>query len=430
MTRSRRYHFHFDPNLIPNLKQKLTFWVGSQNPSLFLDSNDREDRYGRYSWLAAIGARSFVRPSSRHFEELQEFRSKNADWLFGHLSYELKNHLEELNSVNPSTTSWPDLYFFVPETVIYKKRGEHQIFVESYIYEDASSLLEALNEVDERDAPKSKTELRLLTDKEEYLQRVANIKEHLQYGNIYELNYCIEYGGSAKNFSPEHTFNNLNEDGQAPFSAFYRLNDSYALCASPERFMQKNGQQIIAQPIKGTSARSKDPDQDAKNKKELLESQKERSENVMIVDLLRNDLSKTARAGSVNVDELFGIYSFEKVHQMISTISCEVDEKYELEDVLKNAFPMGSMTGAPKNMAMKIIDEQESFSRDLYSGSVGYIDPNGDFDFNVMIRSLFYESGTGYLSARIGSAITIYCEAEKEFEECMLKSQGLLDAIL
>lgn len=430
MTRSRRYHFHFDPNQIPNLKQKLTFWVGSQNPSLFLDSNDREDHYGRYNWLAAIGARSFVRPSSNHFEELQEFRSNNADWLFGHLSYELKNHLEELNSVNPSTTSWPDLYFFVPETVIYKKRGDEQIFVESFIYEDTSSLLEVLSEVDQRDAPKSKTELQLLTDKEEYLQRVANIKEHLQYGNIYELNYCIEYGGNTKNFSPEHTFNNLNEAGQAPFSAFYRLNDSYALCASPERFMQKNGQQIIAQPIKGTSARSKDPEQDAKNKKELFESQKERSENVMIVDLLRNDLSKTARAGSVKVDELFGIYSFEKVHQMISTISCEVDEKYELEDVLKNAFPMGSMTGAPKNMAMKIIDEQESFSRDLYSGSVGYIDPNGDFDFNVMIRSLFYESGKGYLSARIGSAITIYCEAEKEFEECMLKSQGLLDAIL
>jgi len=202
------------------------------------------------------------------------------------------------------------------------------------------------------------------------------------------------------------------------------------MCCSPERFIHKQNHEIISQPIKGTSKRGADPTQDELLKVALKNNQKEQAENVMIVDLVRNDLGKVAIPGTVNVDELCGIYTLKTVHQMISTISATLKENLLFSEIIKASFPMGSMTGAPKIRAMEIIEELEFFSRGLYSGSVGYISPDGNFDFNVVIRSILYNSTTKALLYPAGGAITANSDIAKEFEECLLKAKTMKDALL
>jgi para-aminobenzoate synthetase component 1 len=229
--------------------------------------------------------------------------------------------------------------------------------------------------------------------------------------------------------NPVETYLRLSEISSAPFGAYYKLNDKYLLCSSPERFMKKAGNKLISQPIKGTIKRGGTDEEDIELKHSLLNDVKERAENVMIVDLVRNDLAKSCRPGSVKVEELFGIYTYPTVHQMISTVTGELDEQTHFIDALRNAFPMGSMTGAPKIEVMKLIEYYETTKRGLFSGSVGYITPDGDFDFNVVIRSLFYNEANKYLSYSTGGAITYDSIPEKEYEECMLKAKGIMKAL-
>ena len=206
----------------------------------------------------------------------------------------------------------------------------------------------------------------------------------------------------------------------------YKLDDKFLVCASPERYLKKVGSKIFSQPIKGTSKRNvKDTDEDEKSKKDLIESEKETSENVMVVDLVRNDLSKVCVEGSVKVEELFGVYSFPQVHQMISTVSGTVSAQVKFTDILKATFPMGSMTGVPKKRVMGLIEQYEKTKRGLFSGSLGYINPEGDFDFNVVIRSILYNQSAKYVSIQAGSAITYYSDAEKEYDECLLKIEAM-----
>ena len=162
---------------------------------------------------------------------------------------------------------------------------------------------------------------------------------------------------------------------------------------------------------------------------ELKNSEKDKSENVMITDLVRNDLSKTAQKSSVKVEELFGVYSFERVHQMITTISSVIDKKYDFIDLLESCFPMGSMTGAPKLKAMQLIEEYETTKRSIYSGAFGYISPYQDFDFNVVIRSILYDKISSYISVLVGGAITINSDEEQEYEECLIKAQALINVL-
>ncbi|MFC2104842.1 anthranilate synthase component I family protein, partial [Bacteroidota bacterium] len=225
---------------------------------------------------------------------------------------------------------------------------------------------------------------------------------------------------------PLKTFIGFNEISPAPFSCYYKLDDKYLLSASPERFIKKSNNKIISQPIKGTIKRSLDNKNDLKLKTELFNDPKERAENVMIVDLVRNDLSRTANKASVKVEELFGIYSFKQVHQMISTVVSEVNNDINIIDVIKNAFPMGSMTGAPKVRAMRLIEQYEKTKRGLYSGSVGYITPDNNFDFNVVIRSILYNQSKNYVSFTVGGAITSLADPDKEYEECMVKAEAML----
>ena len=268
------------------------------------------------------------------------------------------------------------------------------------------------------------------TTKAEYLKKIRKIKEHIQRGDIYETNFCMEY--FVENYvlpCPASLYQLVNQSTQAPFSALLHLPEITLACGSPERFIQKKGKQLLSQPIKGTAPRMKNAYDDEKSKQSLLESKKERAENAMIVDLVRNDLSKIALPNSVQVDELFGLYSFKTVHQMISSISCEVDDSISFSEIIKATFPMGSMTGAPKRNAIRFMLELEDFNREIYSGSIGYIKPGGDFDFNVVIRSIAYLPETQYLSCSVGSAITIQADEEEEYAECLLKINRLISIL-
>ncbi|MEO5675183.1 MAG: anthranilate synthase component I family protein, partial [Chitinophagales bacterium] len=215
----------------------------------------------------------------------------------------------------------------------------------------------------------------------------------------------------------------------APLACFLKHGEKFLLSASPERFLKKESRKIISQPMKGTISRSNHAESDEHAKELLGTDEKEKAENVMIVDLVRNDLARSAVAGSVSVEELFGIYSFPRVHQMISTVSATLRNDVHFTEAIRNAFPMGSMTGAPKVMAMQLIDKYEKVKRGLFSGSAGYITPGGDFDFNVVIRSLLYNRESRYLSFQTGSAITHDCNPEKEYEECLLKAQAIMSTL-
>jgi para-aminobenzoate synthetase component 1 len=270
---------------------------------------------------------------------------------------------------------------------------------------------------------KEKFDIKSRFSREEYVETVQKLKEHIKRGDIYEINFCQEFYAKAK-IDPQDTYLKLNSLSPTPFSAFLKLNQNYLMSASPERFMKKKGARIISQPMKGTIGRGSTKEEDESLKQKLASDVKERAENVMIVDLVRNDLSRTAKKGSVEVEELCGIYTFPQVHQMISTVVAEIEEK-DTVSCIKNAFPMGSMTGAPKVKSMELIEKYERSRRGLYSGSVGYFSPAGDFDLNVVIRSMFYNEKNMYLSYSVGGAITYLSDPQKEYEECLLKAKAM-----
>lgn len=345
--------------------------------------------------------------------ELDYFINENkGKYIFGYIAYDLKNFVEgNLESNNNDDIKNHNLHFFVP-SVVYKISQEN------------------FNIILNNNHDNFKIDLNQRTSKNQYIQNVNTIKEYLQKGSIYEVNYCQEfYKHNVEKLNTFKLFSKLNYLTEAPFSTYLHLNDIEVISGSPERYIQKKNNHIISQPIKGTIKRGIDKNEDNTLKNSLSNDEKEKAENVMIVDLVRNDLSRIATQGSVKVDELFGIYTFKTVHQMISTVSCDISEKTSFSDVLKATYPMGSMTGAPKISAMKIIEELEDFKRGIYAGSVGYISPTGDFDFNVIIRSIIYNNKLNNLSASIGSAITIKSEAELEYKENLLKYEALKNAL-
>jgi para-aminobenzoate synthetase component I len=364
--------------------------------------------------------------SGSSFNRLRDFVTKNNDWALGHFSYDLKNEIEQLDSKHPNHLDFPDLHFFVPEVLVnVLENGDTEYGVLS----DALNFENKISNIDYSEKINQAIRLKSRTSKEAYIARIQKLKEHIHRGDIYEINYCMEFYAESVQLDPVSVFLRLNEKAQAPFSALYRCGDKWLICASPERFLKKTGSRLISQPIKGTRPRNSDPIEDKRLANELYNDPKERSENVMIVDLVRNDLSRIAKKGSVKVEELFGIHSFNTVHQMISTVVAELDDTVHPVDAIRAAFPMGSMTGAPKVRAMQLSEEYEEMRRGLYAGALGYFTPEGDFDFNVVIRSLQYNATTAYLSLMVGSAITAHCDPEKEYAECLLKAEALMEVL-
>ena len=366
--------------------------------------------------------------SNNSINEIQTFIDQHkGQFIFSCLSYDLKNEVEKLNSQNFDGMKFPQALLWTPECIVEIDNDEFHFEAGENTDENVTIVKQFIQEKNKTEFKSFPHQLKPRTSQEDYLSHVNQLKEEIQQGNIYEINYCQEY--YSENVTLEDSLNayfKLNSITKAPYSVYFNLGNFVLMCGSPERFIQRKGNTLSSSPIKGTSKRGKDVAEDELLKKQLFNDPKERSENVMIVDLVRNDLSKLALDNSVKVDELFGIHTFETVHQMISTISCEVPPETTFSEILHATFPMGSMTGAPKVSAMKLIEKHEDFKRGLYSGTVGLIAPNGDFDFNVVIRSIQYNKKEKYLSCSVGGAITIQSSAEKEYEECNVKVQGIL----
>ncbi len=402
--------------------------------------------YSNFGFFVAIDSLDHIvgKPSKEFIDELGGFHAKHQDWLFGYLSYELKNQIEpQLYSNNLDGVSCPLGHFFVPKFLFrfYKGQLELGVTKESYRNEINELLEKTIANHPGLGLAKTtpplkgggneslKSNIRQRKSESEYIKSVESLKQHIQRGDIYETNFCQEFYLENQLIDTIDVFRKLNDLAKAPFTAYLKQNDLYLLCSSPERYLKKVGNKIISQPIKGTIRRGETESADLLLKEALLWDPKERSENVMIVDLVRNDLSKIARRGSVIVEELFGIYTFEQVHQMISTVICKVSKNLPFHEILRATFPMGSMTGAPKFRAMELIEEHESVQRGLYSGAVGYITPQGNFDFNVVIRSIVHNAEKQYTSVQVGSAITIDCKPEYEYHECLLKAKAMLKAL-
>jgi para-aminobenzoate synthetase component 1 len=406
---------------VATFMQKALQWANYFPTVCLLDSNNYPQlSYSTKDWELAVDAIRQISTAENSLKQLKQFHTESRSTIFGYLTYDLKNELEDLQSIHQDRLGFPALHFFEPRYVL-SIHGDKLTVNRNY--PETVELVEMINKIDlNQNHSHSSIKLTLRTDKSTYLKNVASIREQIIAGDFYELNYCNEFFAEGVSLSPTTVFNSLNNKASAPFSCFYKLEDKYLLCASPERFLAKNGTKIIAQPIKGTVKKGQTEEENTDLIEQLQNDEKERAENVMIVDLVRNDLAKTAKPGSVKVEELFGIYTFNTVHQMISTVVSEVNSDVHPIDILKAAFPMGSMTGAPKVMVMQTIEQYENFKRGLYSGTVGYITPDGDFDFNVVIRSVLYNSKNKYISVPVGGAITFDSIAEKEWEEILLKA--------
>ena len=396
-----------------------------QIPVIYLNSNDGTGilAFGEDDRLSYAEGR--VLPAMDAF--LQKYKGA---WLFTALSYDLKNEICGLTSSNRDEMKFPTAILWKPTYVVRINR-ENVVFLQGTVDSFSEAFVSNFME-EEMDTNFHHPHLEFTPaiDKETYITTVNRLKSHLQRGDIYEVNFCQEfYCKNAVIEFPTDAYFKLNTLTRTPFSAYLRMDEFSVLCYSPERYIRKTGSTLISQPIKGTAPRHADAEKDAALADWLKNDPKERSENVMIVDLVRNDLSRVAEKGTVRVEELCGIHSFETVHQMISTVACEVREEVTFTDILRATFPMGSMTGAPKYRAMELIETHESFQRGLYSGSIGYIDPNGDFDLNVVIRTVIHNAKTGYLSCGVGSAITIQSDPEKEYEECMVKVKKIMDGV-
>ena len=384
-------------------------------PLAYLNSNNG-------TGLLAVGSGpSFTLETSEELPLLDAFlENHQGKYIFGYLSYALQEHIVGNKASNQSTL--PLAFFWVPSEVA-ALDGTNSILHQGTRKDEISHYIRKIERAQSQALP----EFTPAISRASYLERIVQIQQLIQRGDLYETNFCFEFFIENLVLSdPFSLYQRVNQRTKAPFSALLCLEDIWLACGSPERFLKKTGNQLISQPIKGTAPRHQDPMKDERLMEALKSSPKERSENVMIVDLVRNDLSKVALPNSVRVAELCGMYSFPNVHQMISTVTCKVSPNRPFSELLKATFPMGSMTGAPKRNSLIHMNALEPFSRELYSGSVGYFSPSGDFDFNVVIRSLTYTPATKRLSCAVGSAITAASDPAKEYEECLVKIARLI----
>lgn len=413
-------------------KQQLLIWAQQFDDVVWLDSNNYAQKYTSYDAVLAVDAFTSIQTDYKDsFEKLKEYQTTTNDWVFGYLTYDLKNDIEALNSKNYDGLGFPDLYFFQPKKLFLIKGNQVTIQYLNYVDDELQTDLKVIGKCgqSQRSNLCSDVKIKLRIHKDEYFKKVNKILEHIHRGDIYEANFCQEFYAERTCINPLETYQNLNAISNPPFASFVKQYDKYVLCASPERYIKKEAQTVISQPIKGTSKRAKNPEEDKQLKEALANDEKERSENIMIVDLVRNDLSKTALKGSVKVEELCKIYTFDQVHQMISTVTSKVTPETHPVDIIKTTFPMGSMTGAPKISAMHIIEDIEETKRGIYSGAIGYFTPNGNFDYNVVIRSILYNSTKQYISYSVGGAITAKSNPLKEYEECLVKAKAMREVL-
>jgi len=427
---SLRSHQKHTIQNIQSFQKQLLIWSQQFHDVVWLDSNSHNQKFSNYDAVLAVDAFTSIQTDYYSaFDNLKEYQAATRDWVFGYLSYDLKNDVEHLQSNNYDGLQFSDLFFFQPKKLFLIRDNvvetQYLNVVEDDVEEDLKAIGHCETFKESRGNLSNDIKIKLRIHKDQYFEKISRIKAHIHRGDIYEANFCQEFYAENTTINPVETYLKLNDISNPPFATFLKCDDKYVLSASLERYLKKEGNTVISQPIKGTSKRSEDVAEDNQLIEDLLADEKERSENIMIVDLVRNDLSKLAIKGSVRVDELCEVYTFKQVHQMISTIVSEVDDFVNPVDIIKATFPMGSMTGAPKISAMKIIEELEETKRGVYSGAVGYFSPTGDFDFNVIIRSILYNQTQQYVSYSVGGAITAKSDPLKEYEECLVKAKAM-----
>ena len=408
-------------------KNKMLNWANQFSIFCFLDNHHYQSSYNSFECLFAVDVENSFELSSHNFLKANTFFKNSNDWLFGHVSFGIKNYFEKLESNHPDNIQFPELFFFQPKIVFILKddivtiqsvdNNCDEIFKSISQFQQAKSLLQ------------NKVKIKSTFTKNEYISIVEKLKKHIQQGDCYEINFCQHFFDDEAIINPLEVYNSLSSISPNPFNCFYKLTDKYLLCASPERFIKKQNNKIISQPIKGTIKRSVNKIKDEELKLALSISKKNIAENVMVVDLVRNDFSKICNSNSVVVDELCKVYSFPKVHQLVSTISGELKKEIQFMDILKATFPMGSMTGAPKKRVMELIEQYEKIERGIFSGTIGYIGPNGNFDFNVVIRSIMYNSSKKYLQYLVGGGITFNSNSLDEYDESLLKASAINEVI-
>ena len=419
---------------IIKFKSNLLSWAQQFDTLLWLDSNNYHQKYSSFD--GALAADDFTSIKTDHynaFEKLKEYQTITKDYIFGYMTYDLKNDIEQLSSTNFDGLDFPDLYFFQPKKLIFIKGNDVEFHYLKMVDDEIEIDFEEIKEFKKQEnsiKEDSELEIKLRIHKDEYHAKVTKVLEHIHRGDIYEANFCQEFYAENSTINPLEVYKHLNHISEPPFASFLKLDNQFALSASPERYIKKEGVKIISQPIKGTAKRLISEFDDAQLASDLIRDEKERAENVMIVDLVRNDLSKTAKIGSVKVEELCKVHSFKQVHQLISTVVSEVEKNMHPVDIIQSTYPMGSMTGAPKVSAMKIIENLEQTKRGLYSGTIGYFTPGNDFDFNVIIRSILYNQQKEYISYSVGSAITAKSIVKNEYEECLIKAKAMKYVLL
>jgi para-aminobenzoate synthetase component 1 len=405
-------------------------WANRFSIFCLLDNNNYNFSTPAFECILAAGSRRSLYISGPDaFEKLKLFFDESPSWLFGHIGYEITSDRNENEDEKVSTGEFAPGFFFEPEIILQLNEGRLAI---TSAGSGAEEIFNSINKEIELPQLASKLQLQVGAgvNREEYVDIINALKDHIRRGDCYEINFCQRFFVDGVSIDPIQTYQELVAASPMPFAALYKLHENFCICASPERYLKKSGTMVTSQPMKGTSKRiPNNAEADAANKNYLLRSSKEKSENVMVVDLVRNDLSKICKEGSVVVDELFGVYSFPTVHQMTSTISGIMRDDLHWTAALSATFPMGSMTGAPKKRVMELIARYEKMDRGLFSGSIGYVTPDRDFDFNVVIRSIFYNDFEKKLSFYAGSGITFYSDAEDEYEECKLKTNAILSVL-
>ena len=408
---------------IVDFKEKLLFFSKSKENVIYLDSNGIKNDY---EFIFSYGKISELKSFDNSLEKLDNYINQVNDWIFGFISYDLKEEIEDIKSENLKYFEVPNLSFFQPSTIWVFDGVELKA-----LYFDEKELFDVWNEINkiyiscDNNKSNQNIELKGRLSRDEYINKIKNIKKRIKMGDTYELNFCFDFFNDNTKISPENTFVKLNKLTESPMSVYYKDQHLHVLSSSPERFIKRNKKTIISQPIKGTKKRGITMEEDVFMINSLKNSVKEKSENHMIVDLVRNDFSRIAQKGTVKVTELSKINTYKNIHQMVSTVEAQIENDIFFSTILKSTFPMGSMTGAPKIKTMKIIEEFEETSRGLYSGAIGYIDPDKNFDFNVVIRTIIYDEKLTKISVNVGSGITIKSVPADEYEECLTKIDAL-----
>lgn len=429
--------------------------------ALFLDSGMDPNRLGRYSFIVFDPIITVKSKNNRielkdenqtevfmgnPFDVLSDLYNKyNKPYqeevpfiggLVGFLGYDLCHHIEKLPQTVQDDTGFPDLFMGVyPGAIVYDHSEGKCYITDAEVHKGAETRLKEWKKVITSAKGSQRLSVTWHNDKPEflsnfektdYLKAITRLKEYIRSGDIYQANMTQRFETILRD-RPIELYQKLRDINPAPFAAYLPLEEGVIVSSSPERFIKLTNGIVETRPIKGTRPRGRDEEEDAHNKRELINSEKDQSELLMIIDLERNDLSKIAKTGTVKVPELMVCEAYPTVFHLVSTVVAELKEGLTPIDVIKATFPGGSITGAPKIRAMEIIDELEPTKRGVYTGSIGYIGYNGDMDLNIAIRTIVCTNGKTYFQA--GGGIVWDSEEESEFEESLHKARAMREAL-